>query len=110
MGRCVADMANHENLEHSQPAKVRGWIEVIPADPADPLAAQVQIDWVAFLNVRTPDGQEFRLPVVPDEFNPRPNKIVRPEDKPHVFLLMREAEEAANKELPGLIKYVEDKI
>ena len=45
-----------------------------------------------------------------DEFNPRTDKIVRPDDKPHVFLRMQEAEEAANKELDGFVKYIEGKL
>lgn len=111
LGRCVAEMADYENSKQGfPPKKVRGWIEVKPADPHDPLAAAVGIDWIAYLHARTWDGDMYSVPVVPDEFNPRPDKIVRPDDKPHVFHLMREAEDAANAELPGFISYIEAKI
>lgn len=97
------DMAELE-VEHKL---VRGWTSVEPLDPVDPLPGR----WVAHLHALvTETKQEFTLPVIPDEHNPRPDKVVRAEDKPWVFTYMSEAEEAAAKELPGLIAYITSKL
>lgn len=103
LGRCVHEAAEL-CVEHKP---VRGWIQVRPLDPNDPLPGR----WVAFIHaVVTETKQEICLPVIPDEFNSRPDKIVRAGDTPHVFTYMSEAEEAANKELPGLIDYITSKL
>lgn len=111
MGECVAQMADWDNEQHGfAPKKARGWIEVKPFDPNDQLANAAQIDWVAYLHVRTFDGQRFTMPVIPDEHNSRPDKIVRPDDKPYVFHRMADADACANSELPGFVSYIESKL
>lgn len=111
IGRMVADMAEHEadNPETWANHKpVRGWISVRRANPHDPLPGS---GWISFLHALiTETGQEITLPVIPDEFNPEPTKLVKETDTPHVFLYMNEAEAAANSELPGFVKYLESKI
>jgi hypothetical protein len=111
MGSALTALAAHESAKCGTiPRKVNGWIEVRPKNPDDSIDAQVQAHWVAFLNAETIGGDKFRVPVIPDEFNPHPDKIVRPEDKPHVFTYMHEAEAAANAELPGFVSYLTSKL
>lgn len=111
LGEAIHEMANHERQQNGQPLKkVHGWIEVKKADPNDKLASVTGIDWVAYIHARVIGGTTYSVPVVPDEFNPRADKIVRPEDSPHVFKLMHEAEDAANAELPGFVSYIESKL
>lgn len=94
IGRCVADWANAE-----QGPAVRGWYDVRAMDTLPGM-------WAAWLVARLPDGTEYRIPCIPDEFNPREDKIVRPEDKPHIFKTMEAAENFAKAELPGLIHHL----
>lgn len=111
MGAAIHDMANYHAHKNGEPIKrVHGWIEVTKKDPDDQLANKMGIDWIAYIHARVEGGSIYTVPIVPDEFNPRASKIVRPEDTPHVFKLMHEAEEAANKELPGFVQYIEGKL
>lgn len=101
LGSMVVDMANHETGP-----QVRGWIEVKHANPHDQLAKAAGVDWVAWLHVRTPDSQTYSCPLIPDEHNPHPQKLVRPNDPPHVFRHMIDAENLANAELPGFVAHI----
>lgn len=102
LGAMVADMANHECE-----AKVRGWIEVKHANPHDQLANSAGVDWVAWMHVQTPDGAAYHCPVIPDEHNPHPQKMVKETDSPWIFRHMLDAENLANAELPGFVSHIE---
>lgn len=111
MGEAIHELVNHERKKDGHPIKqVHGWVEVRHAYPDDALSNFGGIDWVAYLHARVYGGETYTVPVVPDEFNPRPDKIVRPDDKPHIFHLMHEADEAAQRELPGFVRYIESKL
>jgi hypothetical protein len=111
LGETVHIWANHERQQNGEPLKrVHGWIEVRKANPDDQLATCVGIDWIAYLHARLIDGTVYTVPVIPDEFNPRPGHIVRPDDAPHIFHLMQDAEDYANQELPGFVRYIEGKL
>lgn len=83
-GACVADMADILN----GPEKVRTWWEVRAA-------SDLPGAWHGWVHGRLLDGTTFKFPVVPDEHNPRPDKLVKVDDPPHVFTYMDEAEKAA---------------
>lgn len=102
MGAAVAQAA--EYLEHHAPFRV--WTSVEPADPQDPLPGR----WVGHVHaIITETKQTFCLPVIPDEFNPRPDKLVRESDPPHVFTYMSEAEQAAQEAADVMRQYLKGK-
>lgn len=102
MGAAVNEMAQIQ--VENKPFRV--WSSVEPEDPADPLPGR----WIAHVHaIINETRQTFCLPVIPDEFNPRADKLIRPEDKPHVFTYMSEAEQAAEMAVSELTKYLKTK-
>lgn len=54
--------------------------------------------FVVFAHVAICAGEEYHAyPVIPDEHNPHPEKLVMSEDKPHVFAEIRQANNAATR-------------
>lgn len=103
MGKAISDMA--ETLVEHRP--VRGWTSIEPLDPQDPLPGR----WIARVHAFiTETKQQITMPVIPDEFNTHPSKLVRAEDTPHVFTYMSEAETAADEALAELLSYIKAKI
>lgn len=101
----VAKMGGHafESEGRELPA-VRGWVNI----------RQAYLDmpggWIASAHARLVDGTTFTFPVIPDEFNQRPGKLIKAEDKPHVFSSMEECEKAANKSLDALLASIREKL
>lgn len=98
IGAMVDDMA--KLMGERKPDAVTGWTEARPARQDSIIG-----EWVAYLHVRLGNLDQWRIPVIPDEHNPEPTKLVRPEDEPWVFKTMQEADRAANSYLPGLLEY-----
>ena len=101
IGRMVADMANSENG-----TRIRGWIDVRPFAPRDPLDAHAGTRWIAYLHVTIPDGQEFKVAVVRDE----KDRVVDESTQPDVFTTMKEAEDTANEQLPLFIAHIKGQL
>lgn len=104
----IQDLAAHENESAGiRPKRIHGWVDSRPENPTDTLDRIAETNWVAYLNARTVEGATYRVPVIPDEYNPRQDKMVKPEDKPHVFKTMPGAEKTAEAEPPGFLNHLE---
>lgn len=81
IGRAVADGCD---IEDNKP-KARAWHDIRIAPHGG---------YQVWLHGRAPWLDDIILPLIPDEHNPRPDKFVKPTDKPYTFYLMSEAHEA----------------
>lgn len=88
IGRAVADMADYV---HGQDLRV--WARIEPQVPA---GLSIATGWTVYVTARAPGLGEVTVPVIPDEHNPNPGKVIRSDDKPWVFPSMQEAERAGD--------------
>lgn len=87
IGRVVAEMADH----YVGP-DIRVWPVIRPVFIE---GTRICRGWTATVNARIPGYDPIVMPVIPDEFNPRPGKVIKAEDQPHEFRAMEHAERAA---------------
>lgn len=88
IGHAVADMADHV---HGQDLRV--WVQI---EPQVPKGLTIATGWTAYVTARAPGLGEVTVPVIPDEHNPNPGKVIHSGDKPWVFRSMQEAERAGD--------------
>lgn len=100
IGRTVADMADYYVEE-----KPRVWTDVRPLQ-RDGLSVAGR--WVAYVHGRHPKLEEGTWPVIPDEHNPRPDKLIKADDPPHVFWSMIEAERHAEEAAANLLQQLKE--
>jgi hypothetical protein len=84
IGRSVADMADHVHGEG-----LRIWVRV---EPQIPEGLAIATGWTVHVTARIPGLGEITMPVIPDEHNPNPGKVIHSDDKPWVFPSMQAAE------------------
>lgn len=93
IGRAVGAMADHCVGE-------RAWRVFGDVRPVCVPGISLAIGWTAHVIATGPavhhlsESGEVRMPVIPDEFNPRPGGLIEPEDPPYQFSSMLGAEHA----------------
>lgn len=107
IGRVVGQMADWE-LEREKDGKPAPWRVFTDIRPIVPAGLSIAIGWTVHVIAHGPaiealtGARELRMPVIPDEHNPRPGKTIQADDKPFEFSNMVAAERAAEQAISAM--------